>query len=124
MDPTSVPKIRKPELKVKKPKGSDINWSNLWGNQVTHFAGYTESPNVNNSSCNHYNAKTTSNVGPTICVSFAKEGKTQVRWATAIGWKAWRWARTNNIPPNGSPCKKSGEDPLEQKHLFLIGFYK
>ncbi len=31
--------------------------------------------NANNSSCNRKNARTTSNVGPTICVSSTKEGK-------------------------------------------------
>jgi hypothetical protein len=29
--------------------------------------------------------KTTSNAGPIICVSFAKEGKTQVGWVVDLG---------------------------------------
>ncbi len=43
--------------------------------------------NPNNSSCNHKNVKTTSNVGPIICVSSTKEGKTQVGWVVTIGQK-------------------------------------
>ncbi len=40
---------------------------------------------------------------PTMCVSSANEGKTQVGWVVAIGWKAWKWASANNTPPKGSP---------------------
>jgi hypothetical protein len=39
---------------------------------------YTKSLNANNFSCNCKNIKTTSNVGPNICVSYVKEGKTQM----------------------------------------------
>jgi hypothetical protein len=39
----------------------------------------------------------------TIFVSSTKEGKTQVGWAIAIGQKMQRWAKANNIPPNGFP---------------------
>jgi hypothetical protein len=52
--------------------------------KVTHFINYIESSNVNNSSYNYKNAKTTSDVRPIICVSSAKERKTQVQWAVVI----------------------------------------
>ncbi len=68
----------KTQLKIRKSKRSDIKWSNPYGNQTTHFVGYTESPNANNSYCNCKNTKTTSNAGPNICVSFIKKRKTQV----------------------------------------------
>jgi hypothetical protein len=61
-------------------------------------------PYVDNSSCNCKNVRTTYNAGPTICVSSAKEGKTQVRHATIVGRRTWRWAKTNNGSPNGSLC--------------------
>jgi hypothetical protein len=61
-----------------------------------------ESLNANNSSYNHKNAGTTSNVKPIICVSSAKEGKTQVGWATIVKQRAQRWTRTNNTPSDGS----------------------
>jgi hypothetical protein len=53
------PKRRKPKSRIRKPKRSDIKWSNLLGDHATHFYGYTESPNVHNSSYNHKNARTT-----------------------------------------------------------------
>jgi hypothetical protein len=59
-DPIDVPKIWKPKSGIRKPRGSDIKWSNLLGDHATHFDGYTESPNVNNSSYNRKNARTTS----------------------------------------------------------------
>jgi hypothetical protein len=72
VDPTNAPKIRKPELKVRKPRRSDMELSNLSKNQTTHFVGCIERPNTNNSSYNLKNVRTTSNVGPTICVSSVK----------------------------------------------------
>jgi hypothetical protein len=87
VDPIGAPKIRKPESRIKKPGGNDIKWSNPYGNQAIHFVGCIESLNANNSSYNHKNARTTSNVKPTVCVSSAKEGKTQVRWATIVRQK-------------------------------------
>jgi hypothetical protein len=56
--------------------------------QATHFVGYTKRPNVDNSSDNHKNVRNTYNVGPTICVSFVKERKTQVGWVATVGRKA------------------------------------
>jgi hypothetical protein len=47
-----VPKIQKPMLRIRKPRGSDIEWSNPCGDQATHFVGYIESPIVENSSYN------------------------------------------------------------------------
>jgi hypothetical protein len=86
--PINAPKIQKLELKIRKPQGSDIKWSNPLGDQATHFASCTERPNANNSSYNHKNVGTTSDVGLIICVSFAKKRKTQVRWATIIRQRA------------------------------------
>jgi len=80
-----VPKIRKLKSRIRKLKGSDIKWSNLLGDHATHFDGYTKSPNVDNSSYNCKNVKTTFDVRLVICVSFAKEGKTQEGWATIVG---------------------------------------
>jgi hypothetical protein len=79
-----VSKIQKPKLGVKNPRGSDIEWSNPYGDQATHFDGCIESPNADNSSYNRKNARTTYNARPIICVSFAKEGKTQVGWDVTI----------------------------------------
>ncbi len=47
--------------------------------------------------------KTTSDVGPIICVSSPNARKTQVRLDVTIKWKAQKWAKIN-VPPNGSPC--------------------
>jgi hypothetical protein len=84
-NPINGPKIQKPKSGIRKPRGSDIKWSNLLGDQATHVNGYIESPNVNNSFYNCKNVKTTSDAGLAICVSFANEGKTQVRWAAVVG---------------------------------------
>jgi hypothetical protein len=68
-----APKIWKPESRVKKSKGSDIEWSNPYGDQVTHFTNYIE--------MSYYNCtkiRITFNARPTICVSSAIKGKTQV----------------------------------------------
>jgi hypothetical protein len=46
-------------LRVRKLGGSDIKWSNPYGNETTHFVGCTENPNAENSSCNHKKTITT-----------------------------------------------------------------
>jgi len=73
LDPTSVPKIQKPKLGVKKLRSSDIKWSNPYGNQVTHFITCTESINAENFFYNHKKTRITSDVGPMICVSSVNE---------------------------------------------------
>jgi len=75
VDHTNVPKIRKPKSRIKKSRGNDIKWSNLCENQATHFASYLKSLNADNSSYNCKNIRSTYDVRPIICVSFAKEGK-------------------------------------------------
>jgi hypothetical protein len=80
-----VPKIQKLESGIRKLGGHDIEWSNLLENQATNFNGYIESPNVDNSSYNRKNVRTTSNVGLTICVSSAKERKAQIGWVVVVG---------------------------------------
>jgi len=87
VDPSDAPKIQKLELGVKKPRGSDIEWLNLCGHEVTHFVGCIGSLNVDNSSCNHKNVKTTFNMKLIIFVSSTKERKTQVRWVVVVGQK-------------------------------------
>jgi hypothetical protein len=91
-------------LKIRNPRGSDIEWSNPCGDQVTHFIGYIERPDVENSSYNCKKTRTTFDARLIICVSFANEGKTKIGWVAVIGRKTQRWAKTNNIPPNGSTC--------------------
>jgi hypothetical protein len=81
VNPIGAPKIWKPKSKIWKPRGSDIKWSNPWGDQATHFVGYTKRLYAKNSSYNHKNAKKTFDVQPTICVSSTEEEKTQIRWA-------------------------------------------
>ncbi len=71
-----VPKIRKPKLGVRKLKGGYILWSNLYGNQATHFVGCTESLSAENSSCNCKKIRTTFDARPIICISSTNEGKT------------------------------------------------
>ncbi len=79
-----MPKIRKPKSRIRKLRGNDIKWSNLLADQATHFGGYTKSPNADNS-YNYKNARTTFDEGVDICISFTKEGKTQVGWADVVG---------------------------------------
>jgi len=69
------PKYKKPKSRVKKPRGSDIEWSNPYGNQVTHFVGCTKNHDAENSSCNHKKVGITSDIGPIICVSFINKKK-------------------------------------------------
>jgi hypothetical protein len=51
------------------------------------FIGYIEKLNVDNSSCNYKSIGTTFDVRPTICVSFTKERKIQVRWVVVVWCK-------------------------------------
>jgi hypothetical protein len=101
--PLVHPKYKNPESKVRKPRRNDIEWSNLWGDQATHFTSCTKRPSVDNSTYNCKNVGTTYNVGPIICVSSSKKMKTQVGWVIVVRWRAWRWTKANNTPPNGSP---------------------
>jgi hypothetical protein len=84
VDPTSAPKIQKPKSRIRKLGRIDIEWSNPYGDQATHYIACIESLNANNSCYNRKNARTTSDVEPTICVSSAKKKKTQVRWAIVV----------------------------------------
>jgi hypothetical protein len=83
-EPTRTPKIQRLDLGVRKLGGSDIDWSNPYGNKATHFISCTKSLNVVNSSCNKKKIGATSEVIRTMHVSFTNEGKTQVGWATII----------------------------------------
>jgi hypothetical protein len=77
-------------LGIRKLGGSDIEWSNLCGNQATHFNDCTKNPNVENSCCNHKKTRTTFDVGLTICVSSTNDGKTQVERVVTIGQRTQR----------------------------------
>ncbi len=98
-----MPRIQKPKSRVKKPRRSDMKWSNPYGEQVTHFLGWTKNLHVENSCYNHKKIITTFYAGLIICVSSTNEGKTQIHWAFVRGQKVRRWAWANNAPPNGSP---------------------
>jgi len=76
LDPTSVPKVQKPKLGIRKLRGSDLERSNPCGDQAAHFIGYTESPNAQNYCCNCEKTRTTSYARPTICISSTNKGKT------------------------------------------------
>jgi hypothetical protein len=41
-EPTRTPRIQRPNSCAKKHGGSDIDWFNPFGDQFTHFVGYTE----------------------------------------------------------------------------------
>ncbi len=49
LNPIDVPKIQKPKLRIRKPRRNYIKWYNPYGDQTTHFVGYIESFNVENS---------------------------------------------------------------------------
>jgi hypothetical protein len=82
---------------------------------MTHFVGCTKSPNVPNSSYNRKKIGNTSEARPTMYISFANKGKTQVGWVTTIGKRAQKWANTNNIPPKGSPCHVPNSNEMTMK---------
>ncbi len=100
--PPMHPKYKHLNWELKKLKGSDIEWLNLCGHQVTHFVGCIRSLNVDNSFCNHKNVKTTFDMKLIIFVSSTKERKTQVRWVVVVGQKTEKRTKTNKIFPNGS----------------------
>jgi hypothetical protein len=110
-------KIWKPKSRVRKLGGNEIEWSNPWGFQTTHFTDYIERPNTNNYSYNRKNVGTTFDARPIICVSSAKERKTQVRWVVVIRWKVRIWAKENNIPPNWSPCHVPNFNEMTMRSL-------
>ncbi len=51
-EPIITPRTQRLDLGLKELKGSDINWSNPYGDQATHFVSCTKSPNPPNFSCN------------------------------------------------------------------------
>jgi hypothetical protein len=51
-EPIGAPRIWILDSSVRKPRGSDIDWFNLSGNQATHFVGYNESLNAPKKICN------------------------------------------------------------------------
>jgi hypothetical protein len=74
---------------VRKLRGSDIKWSNPYGDQITHFIGCIKSLNVEKIYCNQ-KIVTSLNARPIIFVSSANERKTQIGLADVVGQKAQR----------------------------------
>jgi hypothetical protein len=110
-EPIGTHKIWKSNLSVRKHGGSDIDWS-------THLIDCTKNLNVPNFSYSCKKKNNTLKTWPTMCVSYANKGKTQVRWA--IGQKVQIWARPNNNPPKRSPYRVLDLD--EMCCNFNIGF--
>jgi hypothetical protein len=77
-EPIRAPRIQRPNSGVRKLGRNDIDLFNPCWDQTTHFVNYIESPNVPNSSYNCKKTCTTSKAGPTMCVLFTNERKTQV----------------------------------------------
>jgi hypothetical protein len=71
-------------LNVRKSRGSDMDRC-INGDQATHFFGWMENLNVVNFICDCKVASTTLETWPTLCISSAYEGKTQVGWVVAKG---------------------------------------
>lgn len=63
-------------LHVEKFARSDMDGSNLYANQATHFITWMESQNVTNFAYNCKNANITFETRPTICISLTSEEKT------------------------------------------------
>jgi hypothetical protein len=70
--------LSKLKSRVKKSRGNDIEWSNLGGDQITHFVGYIENPNAKNSYYNCKKTRTTFDARPSLCVSSVNIRKTQI----------------------------------------------
>jgi hypothetical protein len=58
---------------------------NPCGDHITHFVGCAEIPYAPNSFWNRKKTGKMSEVGPTMCISFANEGKKQVGWVVTVG---------------------------------------
>jgi hypothetical protein len=76
-----------------------------------------KSHNVKKFSYNRKKTGITFDARPAICVSSTNERKTQVKWVVVIGQKTRRWTKTNNVPPNGSPC------PIHDSNQITMNFY-
>jgi len=56
-----------------------------------------------------------------MCRSFANEGKTQVGWATTVGW---RTSSVNNTPSKGSPYHALDSNEMIVRSPCLKAFEK
>jgi hypothetical protein len=83
--------MQKPKLGIQKLRGSDIEWSNPYGKQITHFIGCIKSPNVKNYFCNCKKIGTTFDAKPTIYISSTNERETQVGGVVVVKQIMWRW---------------------------------
>ncbi len=86
-EPIRTPRIRIPNSGVKKSRKSSKDQFNICGNQVTHFIICNKSFIVVNFSYNRKKISITYEVGQIMCIPFANEGKTQVKWVVVIGHK-------------------------------------
>jgi hypothetical protein len=59
-----------------------------------------------------------------MCVSFTNKGKTQVKYTTVIGEKAWKLISANDTPPKGSPYCVPNSNEMTVKSLCLEAFKK
>jgi hypothetical protein len=89
-------------LKCKKPKGNDMDKSNSWRNQATHYANWMENLNVTNSTYNCQRINTISKTKHIICLSLISDGKPQLRWVVVVRWKTQKNIKVNNVPSNRS----------------------
>jgi hypothetical protein len=91
LNPIDAPKIRKLKSRVRKPKRSDIKWSNPCVDQAIHFIDCNENPNAENFCYNCKKTRITFDTKPiTICISSINERKTQVGWIVDIGQRMQR----------------------------------
>jgi hypothetical protein len=59
---------------------------------------------------------------PTMCVSFANKGKTQIGWV--VGQKVLKWVNVNNTPPKGSPYCVLDLNEMTMRSLWLEVYEK
>ncbi len=86
---TKAHRIQRLDLGVRKHEGSDIDQSNPYGGWVVILLAtlkvlMLQTPPI------IAKKKNTFERGPTMYISFANEGKTQVKWAIVVGWKVQR----------------------------------
>ncbi len=64
----------------------------------------------------------TSKAGPTMCISFANERKTQIEWVATIKHRTQKWVNANNNPPKGSYYHWLDSDEMIMRSLCLKAF--
>ncbi len=56
---------------------------------------------------------------PIMCVSFANERKTHVKWVVVVRQITQRWVSANNTPPKRSPCHVQDLNEMIMKSMCL-----